>query len=519
MRRILLSLALFAGMAAGAGAAVVSGTVTCNGTGVASVAVSDGSKVVLTAKDGSYTIKTPLELGYVFISVPSGYEVPADGVIPRFFKRLDPSQKKAVADFELRKVDQSRCNIIFYNDIHLTGDPVYFDLKQVKNGFFADVNEHYKTISDVPVYAITLGDMTTDSRWYKRKFGLPEYLAQIEANFPVPVYHTMGNHDNNIKGGSDMEACRTFREVVGPYYYSLNIGGWHFVALDDIVYDMPLNEQGRVEKVTGYKTYVEARQLNWLKNDLKHVSETTPVVILTHAPLYRIDGVDDGIYKIRDGFTGGHSAEEVLYFLRKYRTVHLLSGHTHMNYYIAHDNGMLEHNCVSVAGSSWYTESCCGFNMSADGTPGGYAVYTIDNGKLSWYYKAAGMDVEDCQFRAYDINAVPAKYVDGLPENSILVNVFNYDPEWKVSIRENGRELDVHQVWVRDPLYAMGVEGQTFSKKGAFKPHKNSHMFTAKAGSATSAVEITVTDRFGRVFSKTLERPGSFSLEMPLGSK
>ena len=514
--RINITFIIFLALAFELKATIVTGRVTCGGLAVTGVSVSDGRSVVYTGTDGTYSINTPLDMGYVFISVPSGYEVPAQDNIPQFFRRLDASQRKAVADFELVLVDQNKCNIIVFNDIHLTGDPVYHDLEQVHRGFFADVNEHYKDLNDVPVYAMTLGDMTTDSRWYKWNFALPEYLCQMVDNFPVPIWHTMGNHDNDIKGGSDDAASRAFRNVIGPHYYSFNIGAFHFIVLDDIVYDMPLNEQGRVAKVNTYKTYVAPEQLSWLKNDLKNVPANTPVVILTHAPFYRIKGLEDGKYIVNGGFNAGHTPDDVLYFLRKYDRVYVLSGHTHMNYYVENENGVMEHNCVSVAGSSWYTESAFGRNFSSDGVPAGYAVYTIDGRELSWYYKPVGIEMEDCQFRAYDMNVVPSEFKEDFPENSVLVNVFNYDPAWKVSVREEGKEVDVTQVWTWDPLYAAGVKGHSFSKKGAFRPNRNSHMFLAQPSSATSPVEIIVTDRFGRIYRHTMTRPGKFSIDMPV---
>ena len=487
----------------------VRGRVSCDGAGIAGVCVSDGTRIVLTARDGSYKMNTPLELGYVFISVPSGYEAPVEGVIPQFFQRLDPSEKKVVVDFTLKKVDQAKCNLIVYNDIHLTGDPVYHDLDQVSRGFLADVREHAPSLGNKPLYGLTLGDMTTDSRWYKRNFALPEYLQQV-GDFPFPIYHAMGNHDNDIKGGSDLAACKAYRDVIGPHYYSVNIGAFHVVVLDDIVYDMPLGQNGQVVKSNGYKTYVEEAQLEWLKKDIRTIQPTTPVILALHAPLYRIKGMTGGKLDVSGGFNGGHSPEEVLDILGYDRKVYILSGHTHMNYYVDVNANTLEHNCVAVAGSSWYTESACGRNLSSDGLPGGYAVYTIDGESLSWYFKPSGIPVEEGQFRAYDINGVPEEFAEGLDENTVLVNVFNYDPQWKVSVFENGRPLEVKHVWVWDPLYAAGVKGFSFSKKGAFRPHRNSHMFAARASAPDTPVEIVVTDRFGRVYRQVFTRPSSF---------
>lgn len=497
--------------------ATVTGKVTCDGAPVAGVSVSDGTNVARTCANGTYKLKSSLDLGYVFISVPSGYEVPADGIVPQFFRRLDPKAKAATADFALKKVDQSRADIIVFNDIHLTNDPVYHDIDQVTAGFFTDVKAHVKNLAG-PLYAMTLGDMTTDSRWYKRNYFLHDWMDQI-ADFPAPVFHAMGNHDNDIKGGSDLAACKPFRDNVGPYYYSLNIGAFHFVILDNIVYDMPLGPEGKVEKSNGYKTYVDARQISWLKKDLKSVSKDTPVVILQHAPFYRIEEVIDGRYYFKDGFSAGHSCEEVISLLRKYKT-YVLSGHTHMNYFVEMGESYIEHNCVAVAGSSWYTEKACGLNLSSDGLMGGYAVYTIEGKNLSWYYKAPGYDVEHCQFRCYDINTVPAEYAEKLPANSVLLNVFNYDPKWKVDVFEDGKALEVKQVWVRDPLYTDCAVNQDFfnAKKGAFMSHRNSHMFTARASSATSTLEIVVTDRFGRQYRHTMTRPAAYGFDMQLGN-
>ena len=42
-------------------------------------------------------------------------------------------------------------------------------------------------------------------------------------------------------------------------------------------------------------------------------------------------------------------------------------------------------------------------------------------------------------------------YFDVEP-NTVFINVWNYDPEWTISVTENGRPLEVTRVWHRDPL-------------------------------------------------------------------
>lgn len=55
------------------------GIIACEGKGLKDVVVSDGVEVVLTNSDGVYQIKSEKRYGYVFISIPSGYEVPSMG--------------------------------------------------------------------------------------------------------------------------------------------------------------------------------------------------------------------------------------------------------------------------------------------------------------------------------------------------------------------------------------------------------------------------------------------------------
>jgi hypothetical protein len=57
----------------------VKGVVYCNGVGVAGVEVSDGIEVTTTDANGLYYLPSKKKYGYVFISVPGGYEVTNDG--------------------------------------------------------------------------------------------------------------------------------------------------------------------------------------------------------------------------------------------------------------------------------------------------------------------------------------------------------------------------------------------------------------------------------------------------------
>lgn len=82
----------------------VVGTVRCDGNPVAGAVVSDGERTAVTDAAGTYRLRSSKRCGYVFLSVPSGYEVEADGIIPRHFV---PLAGEAVdrADFELVRAE------------------------------------------------------------------------------------------------------------------------------------------------------------------------------------------------------------------------------------------------------------------------------------------------------------------------------------------------------------------------------------------------------------------------------
>lgn len=83
--------------------------------------VSDGTEVTVTDAAGIYELRSAKRWGYVFISVPSGYEAPADGVRPLFYQRLlGASHVVERKDFTLTRVDgQDDFTLFLLGDMHL----------------------------------------------------------------------------------------------------------------------------------------------------------------------------------------------------------------------------------------------------------------------------------------------------------------------------------------------------------------------------------------------------------------
>lgn len=504
----------------------VFGTVSTSQGPVEGVVISDGVDFAVTNAQGRYELKSKKAYKYVFMSVPSGYEPKTAGFLPiNYFALTAPATTPENIDFQLTKVDQSNYRVLFFGDMHLAARNN--DVEQFEK-FAADVNANGKKGR---TYAITLGDMTWDIYW--DNFDFADYIKQMNKSFSnLIVYQTIGNHDNNYKTTNNFAAKNDFILSIAPNYYSFNIGDIHYVVLDDIdcsTYD------GTTKR--NYQEKIFIPQLQWLAKDLSYVDKSTPVVLTMHAPAFGPNGATDFKNNI-------HNASELLPVLKDYK-VHIVSGHTHKNYNVTskhtplkgYDN-IMEHNVTAVCGDWWWSGKLTpGALMAPDGSPAGYAIWDVTGKDFSWIYKGTNMK-EDMQFRTYDLNNVKFTQTDipgisgeavaswqryctaysGSQANKVLINVWNYDPEWTITVTtETGQTLEAKPVTAYDPLHI-----EAMSKK-RFQSDKNSvpnfitqsypHFFEVTAPDASIDLTITVKDRFGRTFTEKMARPKAFNLE------
>ena len=202
----------------------VYGRVASEEGGIKGVVVSDGVEVAETDEDGIYQLKSDKKWGYVFISIPSGYEVSSDGVLPQFFQRLKANAGVPERqDFTLTKVSgQDTYKVLMLGDMHLANRTA--DLSQFSD-FTADLNNYRSAHPGEKMYAIALGDMTWDLYWYSNNFAIPEYLNTINKQVKdLQIFHTIGNHDYDYKAVNDFDAESKYINYIAPVYYSFNIG-------------------------------------------------------------------------------------------------------------------------------------------------------------------------------------------------------------------------------------------------------------------------------------------------------
>lgn len=511
----------------------VYGRITAGEEGVPGVVVSDGVEVTTTNEEGIYQLKSAKKWGYVFMSVPSGYEAQSQGVLPVLHKLLkNDAQTLERIDFSLTKINgQDRCKIFFLGDMHLanrTGDKRQFE------EFTADLTDYMSAHSGELMYGVTLGDMTWDLYWYSNNFYFPEYLGLVNTQLKgLQIFHTMGNHDNDMNTTSDYDAAVKYVNDIAPTYYSFNIGKLHFIVLDDIDCSGYDGTSSR-----NYKKNLTAEQLAWLKKDLQYVDKSTPLVVTLHAQLF---------YPSSNAFKIDHDAtstEQLFRQLEGYE-VHFVTGHTHMMFNVTPQDEIVsgrnfyEHNSGSICGSWWWSGYLTpGVHLGQDGTPGGYAIWDIDGTDISYRYKATGWP-EDYQFRSYDLNRVSFSAADiakcpssvaskfdkyikaysGGAKNEVLINIWNWNRNWTLSVvDERGKQLDYTPVWAYDPLHIAGMTVPRFNDSGLtsapnFITENFSHFFKVTADDADVDLTITVRDEFGNSWTEQMKRPKEFTID------
>ncbi len=132
---------------------------------------------------------------------------------------------------------------------------------------------------------------------------------QLLGELNLPIHFIPGEHD--IVDGTNPQAFldRFGKGTKGDGWYSFDVGGAHFIALVNVV---RLADKGMGS--------LGADQLAWLKDDVAHLSASTPIVVLSHFPLWPLFpewgwGTSDGM--------------QALALLKRFSSVTALNGHIH----------------------------------------------------------------------------------------------------------------------------------------------------------------------------------------------
>ncbi|QNF35665.1 calcineurin-like phosphoesterase C-terminal domain-containing protein [Adhaeribacter swui] len=452
--------------------ATIQGKVHENGKGIAKVVVSDGFNVTQTDSKGNYRLSPHSNAEFVFISLPSGYQIPHEKGIARFYQPL-PKQTQNV-DFNLvqSKQDDTKHAFILWADPQIRKEE---DAQKLVTQSAPDTAAVVKSLGNVPVHGIGCGDLIFD------KFELfTDYMKAVEIT-GAPFFQVIGNHDMDYSARTDDQSQKKFKSLFGPTYYSFNKGKIHYVVLDDVFF------LGAGHRYIGYLT---ENQLNWLEQDLKFVTPGSTVVVSLHIPTNNRSQKRNNAKEEPIG--GVVSNRDHLYKLLQPFKTHILSGHTHYSETWEKDN-IMEHNHGTVCGAWWSGDIC------QDGTPNGYGVYEVNGDELSWYYKGTGQE------RNYQLRIYPKGSATDRP-NDVIVNVWNWDAKWQVEWYEDGvKKGPMTQFTGYDPLAVQQQLGDKLPvKQEGIEPVLTDHLFAAQPSANAKEIKVEVTDRFQNKYSETI---------------
>jgi len=176
----------------------------------------------------------------------------------------------------------------------LSGGFTFLQISDSHIGFDKAANPHaidtlkeamakIQALASKPSFLIHTGDITHLSK--AEQF---DNAAQIIGGAGFDVHYVPGEHDLIDEANGKAYLDRYGKNTKGAGYYSFDQQGVHFVGLVNVV-----------NLKAGGLGNLGAEQLAWLADDLKAVSDSTPIVVFAHIPLWAVYeqwgwGTDDG---------------------------------------------------------------------------------------------------------------------------------------------------------------------------------------------------------------------------------
>jgi len=158
-------------------------------------------------------------------------------------------------------------------------------------------------IPDAPAFMIHTGDIS-----HAAKANEFDDALQMIGRSKLDVHYSPGEHDILDPKTRDAYLDR-FGKGAGGGWYSFDHGGVHFVSLNNVV-DLKKNGLGSLG----------AEQLEWLEDDLKGKTDSTPIVVFCHIPLWMV---------APEWGWGTEDSAQALGYLARFGSVTVLNGHIH----------------------------------------------------------------------------------------------------------------------------------------------------------------------------------------------
>jgi 3',5'-cyclic AMP phosphodiesterase CpdA len=158
-------------------------------------------------------------------------------------------------------------------------------------------------LPEKPAFMIHTGDITHLSK--EKEF---DDADSIISQSRLDVHYVPGEHDF-LDPEQKLYRERYARAAKGAGWYSFDANGVHFIGLNNVV-DLKAGGLGNLG----------ADQLEWLEDDVKSRSASTPIVVFAHIPLWTV---------YQDWGWGTDDGAQALSYLKRFGSVTVLNGHIH----------------------------------------------------------------------------------------------------------------------------------------------------------------------------------------------
>jgi 3',5'-cyclic-AMP phosphodiesterase len=156
----------------------------------------------------------------------------------------------------------------------------------------------------VPEFMLHTGDISHLSK--------PEEFDNVDQILksakPQEIFFVPGEHDVLEEDGKSYRE-RYARNAKGDGWYSFDKKGVHFIGLVNVMNLKP-----------GGLGTLGNDQLEWLEDDVKHLSASTPIIVFAHIPLWTV---------YPEWGWGTDDSAQALGYLKRFGSVSVLNGHIH----------------------------------------------------------------------------------------------------------------------------------------------------------------------------------------------
>jgi 3',5'-cyclic AMP phosphodiesterase CpdA len=196
----------------------------------------------------------------------------------------------------------------------------------------------YQVTAPAPAFAIVTGDLNE----FSGGNGAWEGYLGLWQDWPRPVYHQLGNHDNTWDCGRPR-----LRQLYASPFYSFEHGGVRFIGFDTATPQDP-------------RPSLATEGLVWLAQEFAKTPPEQPVIFFCHHPL---DGAE---------FASAYARLRLIELLQTRNVILVLDGHGHG----ATRRSIGGFDCV-MGGSTW-------------GAKHGYGIVSIQSGMLRVCHQFVG---------------------------------------------------------------------------------------------------------------------------------